>query len=184
MTTDNLTILCAHRGLAACGQVSFGAPLGDANSRYGSGLYLTYNGRARLAQVQGYLVGLAHAGKGDYAEILATDLLRSLRYLHAYGGTEETPWGVLPRYRVVLSADTSPLSFSLTWVKRDEEPEQATGAAMDEHYNFFALNKWVDGVERTFYWRRQFNGGLLYHGPESAPMAVTLDHDCFWSVHT
>jgi hypothetical protein len=179
MTTDNLTLLCDHRGLAACGQ----APFSGAHSRYGSGLYLTYSGRARLAQIQGYLAGLAHAGKSDYAEALAADLLRSLRYLDTYGGTEETPWGTLPRYRVLVSSDSSPLSFSLAWVKRDEEPQQSAGAAMDEHYNFFALSKWVDGAEHAFYWRRLFNGGLLYHGPSGAPMAVTLD-DSFWSVHT
>lgn len=177
----NLEILCGHRGLAASGQ----APFDGAASRYGAGIYLTDGGRARLAQIQGYLSGLAHAGQMEYAERLATDLMQSLRYLNQYGGTEETKWGVLPRYRVRMDLDSAPLSFHLTWLVRDDEPERAAGAALNEHYSPFLVTKWTDDQgECAFYFRNQFSGGLLFHGPGGAPGAVTLTQDPLWSVHT
>lgn len=180
----NLDILC-RRGASATGEL----PFGSHGGRYGDGLFLHTSGRARLAQIQGYLVGLAHGGQAEYAERLATDLLGHLRYLNGYGGVEETPWGELPRYRVALTSDSSPLGFGLSWLRRDSEPDQnSMGAAMDDHYNFLRFDLWREGIEHNFYWRRSFCGGLLFHGPGGSPNAVDLNaamgQETFWGVHT
>ena len=95
-------------------------------------LHFEESGKARLAMISGWLVGLQQCGKAEMARELAHDLVGSLEYLNGYGGnTDVTPDDIcqkhwiesgqgerkleMPTWRVVLADDGTMHGFRLGW---------------------------------------------------------------------
>ena len=94
-------------------------------------LHFEESGKARLAMISGWLVGLHQCGKADLARELAHDLVGRLEYLNGYGGdTDVTPDDIsqkrpdgmreertleMPTWRVTLTDDGTMHGFRLAW---------------------------------------------------------------------
>jgi hypothetical protein len=87
-------------------------------------LHFSQSGFSRLANIAGYIQGLAHAGEETrkMALKMASQLNNELKRLSDYGGDIEIPCQSdskatikVPRYRVVLNDDGCLHSFSLAW---------------------------------------------------------------------
>jgi len=93
-----------------------------SNSIWG-GLTFTDGGKARLANIAGWLVGLALASPETrkLAGKLALDLTKQLDNLASYGGTTEFPRDsgdgtiTVPRYKVILGDDGTLHGFNVLW---------------------------------------------------------------------
>jgi len=87
------------------------------------GIHFEDSGKARLASIVGWLVGLHQGGQQDFASKLADDIHDKLTYLSKYGGDEElnrsTGEGTItvPRYRVSLGDDGTFGGFSICWYR-------------------------------------------------------------------
>ncbi len=113
------------------------------------GLSFTPVGEERLQEVKHFLLEELPLMEGATPEVVGairSEFLERMNYLNGYGGD---------RYRVSLSRDWAPYSFSLAWMCPDERGE----------YTKFA-----------------FNGGLIFHGAgETFTVSLTRQ---WWGVHT
>lgn len=107
----------------------------DANYQYLSRLfdrwkrhvYFTESGKARLAAIIGYIVGLKHAQQEDFAKMLAEDLDMRIRqignvnnvaeYLIAGQGGEEATTIRVPGMKASLGDDGTHHGFSVLWYR-------------------------------------------------------------------
>lgn len=140
-----------------------GNTLVGSDYMHSTGLYFTTAGRRRLASIQGWLLGLAQAGRIDQAFVRARELVGRFAYLNNYGpnnywgwdesagtwtllGDEEpdendhgfTSVHAVPRYRVLLSDDLTLHGFSVLWgvfvpEEDGERPLQGEGGHVFSH---------------------------------------------------
>jgi len=115
-------------------------------------LIITEAGQEQLAEVHAFLDKLDAAGS-EHAAAIRQEFDQRLAYLDDFGGILEDGTRF---FRVILTRDWAPYSFSLTW----ERWNQATGA-----YEY------------------AFNGGLIWHGGGNDPLTVTLTPQ-WWGIHT
>jgi hypothetical protein len=154
--------------------------------RYGSALYLTPEGLARLGQVAGWIAGIRHANP-DFAAKAAEHFDRAVRSVLAGSEPVEFPCrdGSVraPRRQVILTDDGTFGGFGILWygaVRNDQRLDLATTLvndatpwerALDEADRSMGLNKRLEQVrwytptwvnETTPAWMRQTSEVIHY----------------------
>jgi len=117
-------------------------------------LIFTAESRQRLREVSEFLDGLTET-RPEIAADVREEFHQQMDYLNDYGGRVSD---IDPRRRfiVTLGRDWSSLSFSIVWKQL---------------------------VRKTGTYRYAFNGGLIWHGGTSDPLAITQVAR-WWGVHT
>ena len=162
-------------------------------------IVFTQGAEARVMQIAGWMSGLVHAGKRELAEAAAKDLNARFEYLNGYGGDVEasfedgSPVLKIPRYMVQLGDDATFGGFTVAWFRAVREGSDGdgdrTGFLRNRWNSLVDMSRWgaqSDPRDRAnFYFKFDFNGGLLYHGPGGGEtFSVTLGDVSFWSIHT
>ena len=116
--------------------------------------------------------------------------LQNTKYLQSYAcrtdaGLETT------RCVTMLSRDFAPLSFDVTWFMRRNDLDERDKMFLARRWNVKAMFENQEWRKIEKYYRRWFNGGMIYHGPHdgfgngSGPtFSVSLSPTNGWSIHT
>lgn len=119
------------------------------------GVFFNHNALEAYHHIRGIVQGLIFSEKRELAEKFVTDFRHHLEYLSNFGGGSN--------YRIVLSYDWAPLSFSLAWYRRAEIDKGPVGRG----------------------WAHAWNGGMIWHGGNNDPLCVRIGTDPnMWGIHT
>lgn len=176
------------------------------------GLLFTPEGAARVMNMAGYIAALVPCGHSRLAEVLATDLDKTLTYLADYGGVEDLDnvdadgktCGLLPnvrRFVVQVGGGRSFGELTIGWSYRITPRERYEARVADKadpvdaadvlqlpsgykHY----VHAYIEGEGPrpyvTIYYRRRFTGGaILRDMPNDIPAWDGLISPN-WSIHT
>jgi hypothetical protein len=135
-------------------------------SRRYPNLHFTDTGMTRLAMTVGWLMGR------EEREVLAGWLDERLTYLNGYGAEE----GKAPRFRVSLSDDRLPGSWSIAWFGRTDKVE---GSHMEMN-----IERWENNEYKTVLYSYAWNGGLIFHGGGETFTVRLGDDSNPWGIHT
>lgn len=112
-------------------------------------------GKARLANIAGWLLGLAHGGKRDEAEKLADDFVTSLSWLAMAERqvTYETPYGQsvkVPDRKVVLHDDGTLHGFSFATYSaiNPEIVDERRAKVREEHPDWHAMEVTAEVIKQ------------------------------------
>ena len=187
-------------------------------------ILFTERGKARLASIMGYIVGLKHAGQTEFAEKMATEFLEVWGQVvsdqHSAVTMDDGTIFDVPDRKCIISDDGCLHSFSLLWLVpvspqkwsetlwakkvlyKQSYPEAteyqryvwAKAAAIEElqivefstHSTSYFDQLTEERYSHKVYYRPQYNGGLIYHGPGAGEtFTVNLgSSNRLWGVHT
>jgi hypothetical protein len=155
--------------------------------RRGRGIIFEPSGALRMANIAGYILGVAEAGQLELASKMADEIVQQMDRLATYGGyVEHVNWDKdtqkMPQYLVKICDDGTRHGFGLLWFlylgDQDLESVQKRRAAQPGRFLDF------DGRWGKVPYGFSHNGGLLYHGLGDNSLSVTLTSDYLWSIHT
>jgi hypothetical protein len=152
-------------------------------------IVFTKNGRERLLQVCGWLVGLSHGGQKQFASEAASDFYSKLSYLAA--NKELTDVTIsdqtvkVPVKKILIDDDGffNCFSFCAAYPMSTEETSENVISTLEELVT-------IDGaygqrIDKTVNYKFGYNGGLIYHGPGSGQnFTVDFGGNRFWGLHT
>jgi hypothetical protein len=126
------------------------ANVGHWSETWKNRIYFNETGLARLGSIAGYLAGLSHAGKDDFARELANDFTQHMEYLSQLHNVVEFDARVkLPGRKVILSDDRCLHSFGF-WALQlisKEEFDSAYDKNLETIKNDSSLVELYDGQE-------------------------------------
>lgn len=161
-------------------------------------LILTPEAEKKLASIAGHMLGLCHAGQTELANTMMENFNGCLHRLTF--GDDQTQFDFpeledycrVPSRKVILADDRCLHSFSFIVLEPIDpslfDPEKKVH--MESIFDVRLTEQpWFTAAscKRDIYYKKSFNGGLIYHGPgsgETFTVLVGRTEKTFWSLHT
>lgn len=167
--------------------------------RWRNRVYMTVDAKIRLAQIQGWIVGLWHSGQQEFANALAQDLEDNFSNLGPSVEMQVEGWDApvkLPNRKILLHDDRAFNSFSfLAYQIVTPEVYNSPGFNKDsvelrrigdsEDGSTLTETLYLNEKRVDFFYKLSYNGGLIYHGPGAGEtFSVSIGRRGFWQMHT